>query len=206
MRRMRFGPLAAAAIVALACGVAFVAAQTATPPVKPAPAAPSPAPIAPPPVSASEPQTTTATYGDWVLRCQRAQVAGQVQRLCEIVQTLEAAGKGVVAQIAFGRLSAKDPLRLTVVLPPNIALPGVVRVLVDGKDSDPAELSWKRCLPGSCVADSEMRDNTLRVWRAQSGSGQIRYAVGSGQELAVAFSFRGLAAALDNLAKAGAAQ
>ncbi|MGO4870263.1 MAG: invasion associated locus B family protein [Roseiarcus sp.] len=196
MSRMRFGQRVALASVVLICGVASLAAQTPTPVPKPA---------APPPVGA-EPQSTTATYGDWVLRCQRTQQAEQAKRVCEIVQTLEVKGQGVVAQIAFGRLSAADPLRMTVVLPPNITLPRPVRVVINEKDVDPAQLEWKRCLPGGCVAETEIRDTILRAWRVQSGSGQIRYAVGSGQELAVAFSFRGLDVALDNLAKAGAAQ
>ncbi len=197
------GPLVAVACAAMVCGGVLVAAQTVTPPAAPPPkpaASPAAAPVG------AEPQSTTATFGDWVLRCQRAEVAGQVQRLCEIVQTLEAKGQGVVAQIAFGRLSAKEPLRLTVVLPPNVALPGVVRVAVDEKDLNPAEVNWKRCLPGGCVAETEIRDDILRVWRAQSGPGQIRYTVASGQSLNVAFSFRGLAVALDNLAKTTAAQ
>jgi invasion protein IalB len=190
MRGALLAAIAAAGCAVLGCGVARVAAQTAAP----APAAP--------PVSATEPQITTATYGDWVLRCQRAQAGGQARYACEIAQTLEAEGKGVVAQIALGRPSSKESMRLTVVLPPNIALPSVVQIAVAEHDSDPAELHWKRCLPGSCVAAAEIGDGALHAWRAQSGSGQIRYVVASGQPLVVAFSFRGLAAALDNLAKA----
>lgn len=194
----RIGSLAAVVSVNVACCVGFGLAQTATPP------APPPKPAASP-VSA-EPENTTATYGDWVLHCQRAEMAGQIQRVCEVEQTLQAKGQGVVAEIAFGRRSAQEPLRLTIVLPPNIALPGAVRFAIDEKDEGAAELSWKRCLPGGCVADTEIRDEMLRVWRAQSGSGQIRYVIGSGQKVNVVFSFRGLAIALDNLAKIGAAQ
>ena len=199
MRRC-FGRLALT-VGAIALGSAVAAsAQTAPAPPKPAPSAPAPAPVS------SEPQSTTATFGDWVLRCNRTTVANQPQRVCEVAQTLEAKGQGVVAQIALGRLSGKDPLRLTVVLAPNISFSHGVRIAIDEKDESPADLTWKRCVPGGCVADGDIRDEILKAWRAQSGGGQIRYAVASGQVVNIAFSFRGLAVALDNLTKAAASQ
>jgi invasion protein IalB len=180
--------------------------QAASPPPAPPPkpaaaAAPAPAPVG------SEPQSTTATFGDWVLRCQRTEVAGQPQRICEIAQTLEAQGQGVVAQVAFGRVTPKDPMRMTILLPANVSLPSTVRVGVDEKDEAPAELAWKRCLPGGCVAETEIKDEIVKRWRTQQpAQGVIHYAVASGQEVSVVFSFRGLAVALDNLAKTWAAQ
>ena len=69
MSRMRFGQRVALASVVLICGVASLAAQTPTPVPKPA---------APPPVGA-EPQSTTATYGDWAMRRGRTQQAEQAQ-------------------------------------------------------------------------------------------------------------------------------
>jgi invasion protein IalB len=73
-------------------------------------------------------------------------------------------------------------------------------------DENPVELEWKRCLAGGCVAEGEVRDELLRSWRAQSGAGQIHYVLGSTQPLGLSFSFRGLAVALDNLAKGATAQ
>ena len=199
-RRRKIG-LLALTLGAISLGSAVPAsAETAPAPPKPATSAPAPAPVS------SEPQSTTATFGDWVLRCDRTTVANQPQRVCEVAQTLEAKGQGVVAQIALGRLSAKDPMRLTVALPPNISFSHGVRVAIDDKDETPADLTWKRCVPGGCVADGDIRDEILKAWHAQSGAGQIRYAVAAGQVVTIGFSFRGLAVALDNLAKAAASQ
>jgi invasion protein IalB len=198
MSRRSFGRLAVT-VCAIALGSAVPAsAQTAPAPLKPTSSAPAPV--------SSEPQSTTATFGDWVLRCDRTTVANQPQRVCEVAQTLEAKGQGVVAQITLGRLSGKEPLRLTVALPPNISFSHGVRVAIDDKDEIPADLTWKRCVPGGCVADGDIRDEILKAWRAQTGAGQIRYAVASGQVVNIAFSFRGLAVALDNLTKAAASQ
>ena len=200
MSRRCFGRLALTG-GAIAFGSAVPAsAQTAPAQPKPASSAPALAPVS------SEPQSTTATFGDWVLRCDRTTVANQPQRVCEVAQTLEAKGQGVVAQIALGRLSGKEPLRLTVALPPNISFSHGVRVAIDDKDETPADLTWKRCVPGGCVADGDIRDEILKVWRAQTSAGQIRYSVASGQVVNIAFSFRGLAVALDNLTKAAASQ
>jgi invasion protein IalB len=130
----------------------------------------------------------------------------QPQQVCEVAQSLEVKGQGVVAQIALGRLPGKSPMRMTIVLPPNISLASGVRVGLGDKDENAAELAWKRCLPGGCVAEMDIRDDVLRLWRAQAGAGQIRYVLASAQPLSLGFSFRGLAVALDNLAKTGAAQ
>jgi invasion protein IalB len=95
---------------------------------------------------------------------------------------------------------------MTIALPPNISLPSGVRVSVTDKDENPLELEWRRCLPGGCVAEGQVRDDLLRSWRAQTGAGQIRCVLASAQPLGLSFSFRGLAVALDNLAKGAAAQ
>jgi invasion protein IalB len=75
---------------------------------------PAPAPVG------AEPATTTATYGDWVLRCQRIGEPGKELKVCEIVQTVQSAQQGQqrpVAQLAFGRLHNTDPWRVTAHLP-----------------------------------------------------------------------------------------
>ncbi len=95
---------------------------------------------------------------------------------------------------------------MTIALPPNVSLSSKVRVSVTDKDENPCEVEWKRCLPGACVAEGEVRDDLVRTWRAQTGGGQIHYPLASAQLLGLNFSFRGLAVALDNLAKGASAQ
>lgn len=85
------------------------------------------------------------------------------------------------AQIALGRLSVKDALRLTIALPPNVSLPSGVRVGIDGEDENPPDLAWRRCLLGGCVAEADVRDDLPHARLTRSATGQIRYAVASGQ-------------------------
>jgi invasion protein IalB len=155
----------------------------------------------PAPVSA-DPQSTTAAYGDWVVRCQRIGDGAAAQRICEAAETIQTQGaQAPIAQIAIGRLAPTDPLRLTLVLPPNIGFPSAPRMDVDDKDAHAVDLNWRRCLPGGCFADAEAKDDLLQFWRKQTGQGSIRFKDGAGRDIVAPFSFRGLAQALDALAK-----
>ncbi|HXT68164.1 MAG TPA: invasion associated locus B family protein [Vicinamibacterales bacterium] len=146
------------------------------------------------------PDTTTATYGDWILKCQA--VAGKPgQRTCELVQSIVIQGQTApIAQLAFGRIGG-ETLYLTAVLPSNITLPSVVRVSIDEKDDKAADLPWTRCLQTGCYATLAMTDAILSRWRAQDGAGRLVFKSGSGQDTILPMSFRGLARALDALGK-----
>lgn len=180
----------------IACAQTRPAAQTAPP--RPQPVAPA---ASVPPAVSADPQLTTATFGDWLLRCQRVGEGAQSVRSCEVAQTLQAEGQGMIAQIAVGRIAADAPLRVTVLLPSNLSFPSSVKIAIDDKDDQPADLAWKRCLAAGCIADSDMKDDILKRWRAQAGQGRMRFRDAVAREITLPFSFRGLAQALDALAK-----
>lgn len=148
----------------------------------------------------SEPETTSASFGDWVLRCQHVGVASQSQRVCEVVQTIQVQGQsGPVAQLAIGSLKKGDPLRLTLVLPTNIEVQKTPRVSLDKTDG--IDLAWSKCIPGGCFADVVMTDAILAKWRNAAGNGQINFRDSLDRDLSVSISFRGLRQSLDALAK-----
>lgn len=183
-------PLRLGAIAAISCSVAVLAGPAA------AQTQPSTPAVSP------EPQQTTATFGDWVLRCSKVGTEGNQQRACEVVQTLQRKGQqGIVAQIAVGRASPRDPMKLTVLLPVNIAIPGAVRMDVDEKDTGPVDLGWRRCFPQGCIADADAKDDVLRKWRAQTGTGRLTFRDAANRNITVQMSFKGLAQALDALAR-----
>jgi invasion protein IalB len=161
-----------------------------------------------PPVSGSAqqqtgagPETTTATYGDWILRCQAA-AAKPGQRTCEVVQSIVVQGQTApIAQLAFGRMATGEALYLTAVLPTNITLPSVVRLSLDEKDDHAVDLPWTRCLQTGCFATLQMTDAILSRWRAVDGAGRLQFKSGAGQDTILPMSFRGLARALDALGK-----
>src|SRR4051812_13250078 len=77
-----------------------------------------------------EPSVTTATYSDWTLRCVRDK-DGKTS-LCEVTQTLQMQGQTApVAQIAVGRPAQKSPLRLTIIVPINVAFDKAAQMQVE---------------------------------------------------------------------------
>lgn len=184
----------------------MIGAQAQTRP--PAVAQGTPAPAAPPaavptvPTVGNEPQSTTAAFGDWVLRCVRQTERPTPPRICEVAQTIQVQGQqGPLAQVAFGRVQRADPMKLTMVLPSNVSFPSVVRVSTDDKDPQPLDLNWRRCLPGACIADGEPSAAIIQRLRARAEPASISFKDAGGRDISVPFSLRGLSQALDALAK-----
>jgi len=180
--------LAGVLALVLTCGA--VHAET-----KPTPAAPA----APAPVSA-EPQNTSASYGDWTVHCQRAN--DTAPRVCELEQSLQVQGQqSPIAQIAVGRPSFKDPMKIVVTLPSFVSFPSTVKLALDEKDTQPVELTWRKCMPGGCAADTDFKDEDIKKWKTQTANGRLQFKDGNGREEILPFSFRGFAQAMDGLAK-----
>lgn len=188
---LRAAGLGLAALV-LSTGIAL--AQAA------GPKAANPTPPAAP-VSA-EPSNTTASFGDWTLRCQRVADGAKAVRVCEVAQVLQTQGQAApVAQVAMGRLSAGEPLRVTAVMPLSVSFPSSVQIAMGDKEPKPVDLSWRRCLPSGCFADVAPSDDVLKQWRKASEPGRILFKDAAGRELALPLSGRGLDQALEALAK-----
>ena len=181
-RRALIGLLAAAVAIA---GISLPAsAQTA--PTKPA--APAAAAAADP----TAPQTTTATYQDWVVRCATPQGGAKV---CEAVQGVQVQGQqGLVAQIVLGRLKKEDPVRLIIELPRGVWLQGAVTVQTSEKAA-PMALPYTRCLNG-CLAELELKNDQLNALKAAEGPGIINFVDGTQQKVQLPLSFKGFSAAL----------
>ena len=196
---------AAATILAglmLSTSVAQVSAQQRqAAPAQPAQGSGTAPASAPAPVP-TEPQSTVASFGDWVVRCARQGDGAQSTRICEVAQTIQVQGQqGPLAQIAFGRVQRNDPLKMTMVLPSNVSFPSTVRVSMDEKDTQPYELAWRRCVPGACVADAEPGAPVIQRFRARVEPARVTFKDSTGRDLVLPISFRGLAQALDALAK-----
>jgi invasion protein IalB len=153
---------------------------------------------------AGTPDLTTATFGDWVVRCGLTEAAqGQPGRKnCEVVQNIMVQGQSApFAQIAFGKLTQDAPLFFTAVVPVSISLPSTIRISAEKSDAQPVEVAYTRCLPTGCFASLQMTDGVLEKWRALSAMGEMTFKTGNGQDATVPISFKGLARALDDFAK-----
>jgi invasion protein IalB len=178
--------------------VSSASAQTAP---KPAAAAP-PAAATPPAAVAAAPSRTTASFGDWTLRCDRLADATPPKRSCELGLTVQHAGdQTVLAQVAVGRPAAGEPLRFTAVLPANISVGTAPKLLVDAKDAGAVDLAWVRCLPGGCIATAGVSDDLLRKLKASANPGQLEYRDAAGREIKLPISWRGFGEAFEALGK-----
>lgn len=147
--------------------------------------------------AAAQPDNTTATFGDWVHRCQQT-AAG---RNCEVAQSLVIQGQQApVALVAIGRPVKGEPMKIVVQLPSNLAFAPPLRIALGEKDEGVAA-TWQRCIPGGCFADAVMSDDLMKRWRASSEPGQLRYTDAANRPVALNFSLRGFSAAADALGR-----
>lgn len=185
-------------LATLAAGVAAIVpafAQTAAPKAAPAAAGTSLA-------QAALPDRTTASFGDWTLRCERRRDSATPAKLCELSQAIQRAGDtGPLAQLALGRLAASDPMKLTVVLPLNVALATAPKVASDAKDGPSMQTTWQRCVPAGCLASATLSDDLLKKLRSAGETGKLDYRDAGDREISLPFSLRGLPEALDALTR-----
>lgn len=158
-------------------------------------------PYAPSAVGA-EPQSTSATFGDWALNCQRVGDSATATKQCEVAhRILVAQQQTPVAKIALGRLSKAEPLHLIAQLPTNVSFPSVAKLLLNDTDSHPLELAWRRCIPAGCFADVVPSQEQLKALRERNEGGYLDIIDAVGRTIRFKVSFHGLASALDALAK-----
>jgi invasion protein IalB len=195
IRPQRLAAASAASALLLLLGIAAAVAQQQRQP------APSPATTSSPaPPAAATPAQTTATYGDWTLRCVRQGEAANSPHSCEVVQSLAVRGQQQpIAQVAVGSPGKGEPLRLTLVVPAAISFAPAPHL----KDGDTAllALEWRRCLQTGCFADAQPPADLLQKLRARSEPVQLDFHDATNQDVALPISPRGLGPALDALAK-----
>lgn len=195
-------------VLRLACVAAYLighgmpAAIAQSPGAQPGRPVQAPAPTGRPAAVEPSPERTTASYGDWVMRCERTGDGAAARKICELVQSVQVQGQQApVAQIAIGRVQKADPLKLTLVLPNNVTLTATPKFSTEDKGGQLVDASWQRCLPMGCLADAVLRDDVLRAMRTRDEQGRIEFKDGAGRDIRLPLSFRGVAQALDALAR-----
>lgn len=150
--------------------------------------------------TASGPDATTASYGDWTLQCRRG-AEGADGSTCELLQTLLADGQRPVGRIAIGRLSPRAPLKLAAMLPTHVSFAESPRVSMGDTAAGVLTLAWRRCLPAGCFADADLPDKLIKQWRTNAQSGRLAFQDGAGRPVTLPVSFRGLGDALDAMTR-----
>jgi invasion protein IalB len=149
--------------------------------------------------AAQTPQQTTATYEDWIVRCE-TQAGLPPRKSCEMVQYTQVQGQGVISQVAVGQPVKGQPIKLVIQVPNGIWLPTGVKLITGTQDSG-LFATFKRCLPAGCFADVEVRDDAIKKFRAMSEPGQLQFKDGNLKDVSLPVSFKGFGTAFDALAK-----
>ena len=172
--------------------VGIAAAQAPAPPAAATPGAPS------------APQQTTATYEDWIVRCE-THAGPPPQKFCEMVQFTQVKGGqggqgGIVSQIAIGRPVKGQPVKLVIQLPIGVWLPTGIKLMASAKDAG-LLTTFKRCLPQACFTDAEINADMIRKFRTTTEAGQIQFKDGNQKDASLPVSFKGFGTAYDALQK-----
>lgn len=148
--------------------------------------------------AAATPQTTTATYQDWTLRCDNA-VGNPPHKVCEVAQTVMAqGGKAALAQVVIGRPDPTKPLKLIVQLPNGVWLPSNAILALDDKTTVTA--TYKRCVQ-LCFADADIDETVLAALKARTDPVKLLFADGTQRIVELSLSLNGFNAALDESLK-----
>jgi invasion protein IalB len=190
------------AAVLLTLAQAAAAQQTPPRPAPHPPAAPKAAPAqqsaqAP---AAQEPQRTTASYGDWVVRCE-IQSGPPAQKTCDMEQLAQMQGQtNPISRVAIPLPPKGEMPKLFVQLPVNASFAAPIRITVDGKDAG-VTTPFRRCVPAGCFGELELKDDLQRKFRASTEPGKIVFNDAGDHEVAIPLSFKGFAQAYEALVK-----
>jgi invasion protein IalB len=93
------------------------------------------------------PQQTSATYDDWIVRCE-IKPGPPRQKSCEMVQFTQLKGRpGVITQIAIGQAAKGQPVPLVIQVPISVWLPAGVTLSTGGKDEACRSPTRSACRP-----------------------------------------------------------
>jgi invasion protein IalB len=141
----------------------------------------------------SGPDTTTETFGDWSLVCS---ARPGTDRSCEVSTAIMLPNQAApFARIAILRGVKDKPDHVLALVPVNVSVQAPVKITADTTE---ISLTLRSCVPGGCLADAELGKDLLQTLKTPvKGQGQITVINAGGKPAPVAFSMRGLDAALE---------
>jgi invasion protein IalB len=152
------------------------------------------------PQSQPNPQRTTATYDDWVVRCE-IHAGPPQQKICDMAQMAQVQGQAnPISRVGIPKPGKGEGLKLLIQLPINVSIPGGVKFQTD--DKDPGLLApFKRCIPAGCFAELDLKDDMMKKFRAAAQSWKMHFKDGGEHDVAIPLSLKGFAQAYDALMK-----
>jgi len=150
-----------------------------------------------PGVFAQTSQSTTATYDDWVVRCEKRDQGS----VCEMTQTTQLKDSNqLVSLIAVGAAKGNGPAKVVFQVPVNVWLQsGIALASSDGQAAIAG--NFTRCIPSGCLAEADINQNVLQKLRAMKELGSLRFKDANQKDVSIPVSFKGFAQAYDAMSK-----
>jgi invasion protein IalB len=143
-------------------------------------------------------QRTTATYGDWVIRCE---VRENNAKTCEMAQFTQVSGQAQpVTQIIIGRQTKDSPLKMVFEVPVNVSVPAGVKLMGEGDHAD-VVASFSNCVPAGCFAVTDIKDPIIKKLRGLTANGKLQFKDAAERDVVFPVSFKGFGEAYDALTK-----
>ena len=141
------------------------------------------------------PQRTTATYGDWTVRC----VMHGTAKACETTQATQIKGRPQpISQIAIGHQTKNGPVKVVFEVPVNVWLPSGVKLATGNKKAD-ISANFSRCVPAGCIAETDIDQNQIKELSHLKKSGKLQFKDARKKLIAIPVSFKGFGDAYDAL-------
>jgi invasion protein IalB len=185
------------ALMTILCGPQQGAhAQTSSRGTPPA-AVPAPVPALPGREGAvPRPDRTTASYGDWVLRCE---LSNGSERGCEVAQTIQDGRGQVLALVTARRATPTAPITFTAQVGINTTVAEPARLVIE--DQAVLSLVFRRCMPRGCFAEAQLPEGEASSLVRRNDAAKLEYRASDESLISIPVSLRGLTPSLEALSR-----
>lgn len=146
--------------------------------------------------------TTSASYGNWLLRCESRQVETKTVKACEVSTNVTVKGEngasGTAAVVAFGRHPDKEGWQVALQLPIIVWLPTGAKLDI-GDEAPLVDANFVACRPTLCSAGATVADSVIARLRSATTDLSINYRAQTQQAVKVTLPVNGLSDALTAL-------
>ncbi|WP_043838991.1 invasion associated locus B family protein [Muricoccus aerilatus] len=146
------------------------------------------------PSTTPRPDRTTASYGDWILRCEMQ--AGLSGRQCEVVHTVLDQRGQTLAQLVARRGATAASILLSAQVGTNVTVADPLRLTVE---QAAISLTFRRCFARGCFAEAQPTEAELSSIVPRTEPAKVEFHDGDGQVVSLPVSLRGLTPALNAL-------
>ena len=142
---------------------------------------------------AAEPAQTTATYGEWTVRC----VAREELPPCDMLQVaVEQASGRQVLRLSLAHLGEGDRIGVQAWVPLGVMVSAGVLVQADGQEVDLAGFGFTRCEGSGCFIEGIVPEAALAPFKRGKEGGLV-VLDGAGNPRGSRLGFSGFIAALE---------